>query len=191
MERLGTFETQARATVHGDVGSNYGRWKSPQVFLDVQPDGSGFNIEEGTYKRWRFMPHSQSGAYLKQLSIQYLIALWWRQYEKRLKLLKVRLLNPDCSFLELSKWKVDDMGVVKLGLFLSLAWAFWTIKNKVILGSGNPSATVLVDSFTRLVKDYKVYFRKVHFYGARPGPKIWTRSQSRLEPGPGFLEPMP
>jgi len=61
----------------------------------------------------------------------------------------------------LSKWALENMGDEKFDLFFSLAWACWTIRNKVVLGNENPNAAVLIDGFIRLVRDYEVYSKKV------------------------------
>ena len=53
------------------------------------------------------------------------------------------------------------MGAVKLGLFLSLAWACWTIRNKAALRNENPNAIAFIDGFIRLVRDYIVYSKRV------------------------------
>jgi len=53
------------------------------------------------------------------------------------------------------------MGAEKLGLFLSLAWEFWTIRNKVVPENEHPNATILTYGSTRLVRDYKAYSKKV------------------------------
>ena len=47
-------------------------------------------------------------------------------------------LSPDNSFLDLSKWVLENMETEKLGLFLSLAWACWTIKEQSCPGERVP-----------------------------------------------------
>jgi len=86
-----------------------------------------------------------------------LVKTIWETYD----FADIQSLTPDNSSLELSKWVLEKMGTEKLGLFLSLAWACWTIRNKVILGNKSPNAKILTYGFTRLVREYKAYSKKV------------------------------
>ncbi|KAL2939248.1 hypothetical protein RDABS01_007880 [Bienertia sinuspersici] len=90
----------------------------------------------------------------------------------------LQLINesPMNSFAELLLWIADKTSSNELIVFLSLAWAVWSCRNKIIYEKDQPNVDCMARGFVALVEDYHLHNYK---------PKVWVaaacgvRSSSR------------
>uniref|UniRef100_A0A7C9EA03 RNase H type-1 domain-containing protein n=1 Tax=Opuntia streptacantha TaxID=393608 RepID=A0A7C9EA03_OPUST len=67
-----------------------------------------------------------------------------------------------------------------MGLFLSMMWALWMYRNKVVVGGEEPVVDIIVEGFLRLLRDYRLYTKEVH----APSPLPSTFSFEKWQPPP-------
>jgi len=191
MGRLGVPDTQLGATAHPDEEWWKHLWK-----MEIPPKLQHFSwrasnnlMAVGSMLKRRHIKDADTCPISEQVleTINHvifdcsLVKTTWETSD----FAQIQNLNLDYSFLDLSKWVLEKIRAENVGLFLSLAWACWTMRNKVVLGNELPNPKILTDSFTRLVREYKAYSKKVFHASVQ----MSTRSFEKwVPPPPGWIK---
>jgi len=78
---------------------------------------------------------------------------------------------PKTSFLDFILWVENSGGKQAADEVLTLAWACWAFRNKVVVGKENPNREIFIESLRRLARDYHLYASNVFVLPSLPEPR--------------------